>query len=264
MTVGERKRIAVRAYAVEVEPESGPERDKADSGSPEPTRRRSPLPPSSWSLVLAVRTRPGDGEQLMFGSYLLLRRGRLFSKGLFYDSRQMNEQEVKSLRLFAKSNGFKVMSRMAFIDKVFYPVVYRATATCIGYDLPFTLSRLAIHYGVARYSMHGGFSLQLRPEKWPRLRIKRLTRRAASINFASTSYKNSVPRYGYFADVRSIAGALFGDDWPWRSSSNSSPLTRIPSLNHQYRGCNSSSSQAKPARSGVCTGNFKIVSMPMV
>lgn len=149
-------------------------------------------------------------ERLTFGTYCLRFKRRSRTRGFFYYSRSMSRAEVAALKRYGAEAGVKVMERKEFIATIFYPAVYRANAVCVGYDLPFVLSRLAIRHGPARRKMRGGFSLQLRPEKWPRLRIKRLTARAASTSFASSRFNRNEARYGYFADVKTLAGALLG------------------------------------------------------
>ena len=104
------------------------------------------------------------------------------------------------------------MSRKEFVERVFYPHVYQARAKCIGFNLPFDLSRLAISYGKAR-KFAGGFSLKLSANPaQPNIRIKSINSKAAFIEFTKPVRKNSQKkkqRYkGFFLDLKTFSFAL--------------------------------------------------------
>lgn len=101
-----------------------------------------------------------------------------------------------------------VMSRNEFITKIFYPHVYLGRAKCIGFDLPFEISRLAIHYGKAR-NMQNAFSLKLSGNLFnPNIRIKNINGNASFVQFAAPIRKKSQKKKqtyrGYFIDVKTL------------------------------------------------------------
>jgi hypothetical protein len=204
----ERKAVAVRAYAVPV--------DNKRKGA------LDQLSPSHTRLILNVRVRTSSDETFTFGAYREIGASGKERTGLFYDPANLTAQEITQLEAFTSANGLALSRRDDFVVKVFYRIVYRASGVCIGYDLPFVISRLAIHYGKARKGMAGGFSFQLRPDKYPRVRVKHPSSRAASIGFTSTKRMGGGrrplprPRYGHFADLRTLAGAILGDKWSLR------------------------------------------------
>jgi hypothetical protein len=69
--------------------------------------------------------------------------------------------------------------------------VYGLGTLCVGYNLPFDLSRIAIRYicGTGKNSRRFSFELS-RDVKWPRLRIEQISTRGAFIAFAPRTKLN--------------------------------------------------------------------------
>jgi len=128
---------------------------------------------------------------------------------VFYDN-GLNKSQMRILKKFAgnslESVPIEVMTRKEFVESVFYPWVYEGRALCVGFNLPFDLSRLAVSYGFARGKFMNGFSFKLSGNRFhPRLRIKSLDSTKSFIEFERTKgsdYK------GRFLDLRTIAFAI--------------------------------------------------------
>jgi hypothetical protein len=222
--------VAVRAYA----PLAG--------RNPSPARyHREPRPgPSEWVLVFDCETTTDAAQQLRFGTYQVRRAGELEEAGVFDDPLSLSENEAATLRTYAETHGLVVRTTESFVDGVFFPVVDDRRGTCVGFNLPFDLSRLAVNHAPARGRiMRGGFSFQLSANKRrPRIQVKHLNSRAALIRFTAPSRQRTprgmrrwglrVPvRRGFFTDVKTLGTALTGQ------SHDLASLARVLGTSHQ-------------------------------
>lgn len=221
MASPESRSIAVRAYA---EPKP---RDTASSSSA--IRQRSPtaaVGPSEWSLVIDTETTIEAAQHLRFGVYQVRRGDDLYEQGLFYDPDTLAHDERSILYHFAATHGLVIHVVADFIDEIFLRYLFDLRGSCIGLNLPWDLSRLAIAHAPARgRTMYGGFSFQLSPDtRRPRVQVKHLTGRAALIQFTVPGEQRTprgmrqrrlrVPPWrGAFVDVRTLAGALLSGSW---------------------------------------------------
>lgn len=116
----------------------------------------------------------------------------------------------------------ELMSKKAFVEEIVFNECADFDGTCIGFNLPFDLTRLAIGYGPAKggkrnNAFHKGFSLKLSKSEFrPRVKLKTLGAQDSLIQFAGTKQpptkrqrkvKAERPK-GFFAGVKSMAGAL--------------------------------------------------------
>ena len=168
-------------------------------------------PNSSTVLVLDTETTPDQYQNLLFGSCSIWINGTLQRFYLFYGD-LLKRTQVRKIRTYAHKHNFEVLSKGDFVEKVFYPHVYQARAKCVGFNLPFDLSRLAISYGKAR-KFHGGFSLKLSENlAHPNIRIKSLNSKASFIEFSKPvrkkSQKKKLHYKGYFLDLKTFAFVL--------------------------------------------------------
>jgi hypothetical protein len=238
--------LAVRAY---VRPE------KAQSFR----SRKSPIDigPSDYVLILNAGNTPDFSQRLTLGCFQVRKGSLLLFSGFFYDSRALTEKEVILVKAFAKQQElrppykqFVALTRSQFVKKVFLPYVDGLDALCIGFDLPFVLSRLAIGQTRAKVrrpsAMRGAFSLLLTNNRRdPRLQIKHINRRLAFIKFAARS-KSSTHSAGYFIDLRTLASALLSRSWSLASLAQHLHIARqIPTAN---RGGLTKTSLAKTVR----------------
>jgi hypothetical protein len=206
--------IAVRAYAT------------AQNGK---TVRSSPSSPdighSEWSLIFDTETRTDAAQQLRFGCFQLRKFGELKQQGIFYDSETLTTKELGLIKRYARREGLELLIATEFVEQVFLSYTYDLSALCIGFNLPFDLSRLAIRDSWARGRMRGGFSFVLSESKYrPRLQIKHLSTRSALIQFARPAEQPTTrsmrrqglsvpPRRGYFLDVKTLASAILSGSW---------------------------------------------------
>jgi hypothetical protein len=181
--------------------------------------RQSPEP-SEWTLVFDTETTTDPSQRLRFGSFQWRRHGQLERSGLFYDPAALTKAEVQTLHRFARMHQLELMIVETFVETVFYRLAYEFRAAIVGFNLPFDLSRLAVHHGSARRRpMQGGYSFQLSRHAWrPRVQVRHLSRRAAIIRFSAPPRQRTprgmrkrirTPvRRGFFVDVKTIASAL--------------------------------------------------------
>ncbi len=207
--------IAVRAYAVTTE-------DKPRAGD---KSKATKLEPSEYVLVFDTETNVDSAQQLRFGSYQVRKSGQLQTQGLFYDSLSLSDKDRSLLYRYADKHNLDVLTTEEFIEDIFCPYIYELRGTCVGLNLPFDISRLAIYHSSARGDMRGGFTFQLsnNPER-PNIQIKHINSRTALIRFAGARGQKTprgmrrqgqrIPtRRGYFVDIRTLAGALLGGSW---------------------------------------------------
>jgi hypothetical protein len=220
----ERRSILLRAYA-EVPYEK--------------QRTKAPTTPQ-FVLVFDTETTADESQQLRFGTYQLVKRGKVIEKGLFYG--KVEPGELETLKIEAPKHGCaEPHSVFDFIHKIFLPTAFKAGGLVVGFNLPFDLSRLAIRHEAARVSraprtpeeiatgaplkdadrsMVGGFTFQLSPfDDQPFLRIKHLNSRSAYFRFAKPAQQETARsqrrrgervqfQRGNFLDVKTLAAAL--------------------------------------------------------
>jgi hypothetical protein len=76
--------------------------------------------------------------------------------------------------------------RAQFVRQVFIPEVYDLGTLCVGFNLPFDLSRLAVRWAPGRRQWRDAFTRSLTESKWdPAIRVKSLDNKRAFIEFAA-------------------------------------------------------------------------------
>jgi transcriptional regulator with XRE-family HTH domain len=210
--------VAVRAYAAKAEG-----KDSAKGRGQNPS-----IGHSEWALIFDTETTTDAAQKLRFGNYQVLKHGELVEKGFFYKPEALTDGEISVLQNYADSQGFALLTADEFIEEVFFFYADKLSALCIGFNLPFDLSRLAIRHTTAK-NLRGGFSFILSESVYkPRVQIKRLNNRASLIRFTvpaeqrssrssrKRNDKNSSHR-GYFLDVKTLASALLSGSWSLKS-----------------------------------------------
>ena len=162
-------------------------------------------------LVFDTETKSDEYQGLVFGSCGVWSFGKLRHFYIFYDD-NLSKLDIAKLVKITSKHKCQLLSRRDFVEQVFIPNVYRARAICVGFNLPFDLSRLATYSGKARLQ-HNGFSLKLSEnESNPRIVIKSLDGKSAFIQFASHSKteteKKSRTYRGCFVDLKTFTFAL--------------------------------------------------------
>ena len=112
-------------------------------------------------LVLDTETTSDEFQNLKFGSFIIVEDGIEQLRGIFYNSKNLSKSEIKELEEYPKGNKISLFKIDRFINEVFYPEILNAKTLCVGFNLPFDLSRLAINYSDGRYAHKNWFSFQL-------------------------------------------------------------------------------------------------------
>lgn len=207
----EPREIQLRAYTVLDKPEFKPGREK-----PQPTSR---------VLVFDTETTADAAQQLRFGAFQVRDGNDLFRQGVFYDRDGLSEDEIETLQACVFGTDLEFMPVEDFIEEIFFQECAFLDGTCVGFNLPFDLSRLAVNHGTAKGGKRStifqhGFSLKLSTNPYrSHIKIKHLSHRAAFIEFAGTKQpqnaKKKNPEFerpkGFFVDVKTFAGALLAE-----------------------------------------------------
>jgi len=111
-----------------------------------------------------------------------------------------------------KNSGFDVFSRQEFVEKIFFPYVQKARAKCIGFNLLFILSRMAIDVTESRRHPNGfSFTLSERA-RYPHIVIKSIDSKSQFIELNKTfrkKIKDKIPYYrGCFVDCKTLGFVL--------------------------------------------------------
>jgi len=160
-------------------------------------------------FVFDTETTTDEYQNLKFGSFVVYSKCVLEKRGIFYNPKCISRSESKILELFCRRNNIPLYNLETFIAEIFYQEVYFKKALCVGFNLSFDLSRLAISYGYTRGNMKGGFSFKLiENSKFPRIKIKHLDSTKAFIRFGKSFWGNFE---GYFLDLKTLAVTLTDD-----------------------------------------------------
>jgi len=173
-------------------------------------------------LTFATEVTSDQVQSLVFGSCAVWINGTLHKICLFHD-KNLDQKKIDVIRQVAETLQKErdcivtVSSKDEFVAKVFYPYVYEARAKCIGFDLPYELSRLAASWGTAR-KIRDAFSIKLveNNPRLPAIKIKSINSDAAFIQFATPlrtkSEKKHIPTHkvyrGYFLDLKTLGYAM--------------------------------------------------------
>jgi len=173
-------------------------------------------------LAFSTETTSDQHQTLTFVSCAVWINGTLYKICLFHDE-SLDQKKIDVIRQAGetiqkeKDCIVTVSSKDEFVTKVFYPYVYEARARCVGFDLPYELSRLAASWGTAR-KMQDAFSIKLVDgiPRLPAIKIESINSNAAFIQFATPlrtkSEKKKVPTHkvyrGYFLDLKTLGYAM--------------------------------------------------------
>jgi len=179
------------------------------------TYKESPHPNCNNSTVLVFSSQATQDtyQNLTVGSCGIWINDKLQKFCLFHDD-SAKQSQIEKIKLHAakvtlpNDCTINIMSRDEFITKIFFPYVYFGRATCVGFDLPFEISRLAIHYGKAR-NMQNGFSFKLSEHLfYPNIRVKSINGNASFVQFAAPIRKKSEKKKqtyrGFFVDLKTL------------------------------------------------------------
>jgi len=185
--------VAVRAYA------------------PPPSRRRGPLPPSAYTVTFDCETDNDTAQGLRFGAYQVREAGELIRAGLFY-RQGIPEADLGVLRDFAPAHELELLTLAEFVEDVFFHYLADLGGTCVGFNLPFDISRIAVGHVPGKNSGRGGFSFELTDDtRRDRVRVVHRSSTASRIDLVPRRQRRMSDHPGHFVDVRSLARALTGE-----------------------------------------------------
>ncbi|HEV2192541.1 MAG TPA: hypothetical protein VGR54_02855 [Nitrosopumilaceae archaeon] len=158
-------------------------------------------------LVFDTETTTDLYQNLKFGYFESYQYGILELRGICYDSEIVKPKEKLALENYSKENKIPLCTITEFRD-IFLHEVYSLETLCVGFNLPFDLTRIAIKSGNGRERRKDSFSLELSTNlNYPRLHITHATNTLSFIKFGTT--RNESKQFGgYFVDLRTMCHAL--------------------------------------------------------
>ena len=193
-------RIAIRAYTQK--PNQSLERKQYTFKDPPLTHDRV--------LVFDTETTTDQYQNLTFGSFKIFQNGHIQHEGLFYDPLKLDENEVKTVKLYVKTRkNLTLYTSEEFINGVLYTELYGLHTLCVGFNLAFDISRLAFKSVNARKNNRQGFTFYLsKNPSIPPITVKQIGN-VKTFRF-STSKSNQGKHYfaGYFLDTQTLADVL--------------------------------------------------------
>jgi hypothetical protein len=199
-----------------------------DDAAPDDT---APVIDSSGRLmVIDTETTVDRFQNLKVGYFKVYNYAKLERHGMFYDENMTTQKERILLSEYCRHRQTELLKVRDFVDSIFFPEVYLLGTLCVGFNLPFDLSRLAIDFGYSRrwkndhgqlLGMSGAFSFKLSDNRaYPRLRIKHIDNNRAFIGFSSPidEYKQKLAFGGNFVDCYVLAYALTGEKHSLKSA----------------------------------------------
>jgi len=191
-----------------------------------PTVATDPVGPSERVFVFDTETTVDQSQSLRFGTWQAYHRDLFMLQGVFYDPDGLDDAELDLLKGEAASRGWECHTHANWVSEVFLPYAVDLSATVVGHNLAFDISRIAIGHDTTRSrdnKMRGAFSYKLvdDPQR-QRLLVKRASATATFIQFAvpgsrtpeqraSAAKGEGVPPFrGFFVDTNALAAALLG------------------------------------------------------
>jgi hypothetical protein len=170
-------------------------------------------------LVFDTETTTDFTQRLLFGVFRNYEHGELLEEALFLGD-NISDSEKATARAYASARELTVYTRTEFVEKIFYPEVYVQGSLCVGFNLPFDLSRIAVQAnpGKGKHRRTFRFKLSFRVDL-PDLRIESISSRAAFIRFApkKTLKDWEKPLFqGRFLDLSTLTSALTGAKYTLR------------------------------------------------
>ncbi|WP_321431131.1 DNA polymerase [uncultured Methanolobus sp.] len=164
-------------------------------------------------LVFDTETTIDQYQNMKIGFFQIYQDGGIQHEGLFYAPSMLDEEETEIFKEYSFKNDIALYTLEEFIDDVFYPEVLNFKALCVGFNLPFDISRIAKRVGDSRDKNKGGFTFTLsNKEENPQIVIKKLGS-AYSFKLNGTKENQGKDRhYGYFVDAQTIAEVLLREE----------------------------------------------------
>jgi len=179
------------------------------SDAPANIKRPSFISPSRI-IVFDTETTNDERQALKFGYFEIIQNCQIEFCGLFYNENLVSAKELAILTDYSNSHQLPLMTRKLFNDAAFYPEVFFKQTCCVGFNLPFDISRIAIDSGCARdKTMLGGFSFKLSTNmEYPRVLVKHISNTMSFIKFSRSIIKYTNGFKGNLVDLRTLGWAI--------------------------------------------------------
>ena len=189
--------IAVRAYTEPKSPKSGQIR-------PFFGHKKSFF---DRTITINCKATSGFSQNLWVGYFEIHQHNVLEEFGLFFEPNTIKKKELDTLLDYTNKYHFKLYPLQIF-RKIFLYETYDLQTLCLGFDLPFLLTRIAMHTGIARKDKKDCFSLLFSKNlHYPRLQLTHATSILSFIQWANTFHKSKNFR-GNFLDLRVLSNTL--------------------------------------------------------
>ena len=158
-------------------------------------------------LVWDTETTTDIYQNLKFGYFEILQNGLREHVGLFHDAQFLSQKEFDILKSYSESNKIQLYTLEEF-RKIFLSEVYTQESLCLGFNLPFDISRIPLKATNARIKKKNAFSLLLSENLYyPRLHITHQTNTLSFIAWGTTRHYSKNFK-GNFLDLRTLTHAL--------------------------------------------------------
>lgn len=166
------------------------------------------------ALVFDTETTTDFTQRFLFGAFRVYEHDSLELEGLII-ANDLSSQQLRIVNDYAARHNLRVYTQTFFVEHIFYPEVYKIGTLCIGFNLPFDLTRIAMRAGPGRGKHRRKFLLQLSMRiNLPRIRIEAISGRAAFIEFAPKKKLDDWEKpffRGRFLDLATLVTAFTGE-----------------------------------------------------
>lgn len=163
--------------------------------------------PFDRCIVFDTETTTDHYQNLKFGYFEIFQYGILEYVGIFYDPKIVPTKEQTLLKQYCVKKDIRLYTLVEF-RKIFFYEVYDLKSLCIGFNLAFDLTRIAINASSARIKKKDAFSLLLSKNlDYPRLHV---THQSSTLSFIQLGNPWNKTRgfKGNFVDLRTLCYAL--------------------------------------------------------
>ncbi|ABE51539.1 DNA polymerase [Methanococcoides burtonii] len=192
-------KIAVRGYTQKI---------KESSGNPFYIPKDVPLR-HDRVLVFDTETTIDQYQNFKIGYFKIYQDVYIQHEGMFHDTSMLTDNENKVCVVYTSKYDIPLYTLNEFIDEVFYPEVFGLKTLCVGFNLPFDISRISKRVGDSRGRNKGGFTFTLSDNRFnPPIIVKKLGD-AHTFKLTSTKINKGKDHFsGYFLDAQKLAEVL--------------------------------------------------------
>src|SRR3989442_1773418 len=195
--------IAVRAYTIPKKGNFVQEQPELDEEIPEKVK----IPIFNRIIVIDTESTIDLYQNLKFGYFEIYQYDKIDHRGIFYDSITVRSKELAILEKYSNEKKIQLYTIEEF-RKIFLHEVYDLETLCIGFNLPFDLTRIAIKSTNTRRRKKEAFSLEFSKRfSYARLYITHATSTLSFIQWGNTKNGSKIFR-GNFVDLRTLCHAL--------------------------------------------------------